>query len=177
MSFLEAQGPLGKIAVDENWVTITRMKSLKSVMTHGFDGEKKISMASITGVQFKSVGGIGKKLSKLSFGKSSGSELDQNGATGYIQLMVLGSQESKGGLLSAHNDENTVVFNQFAEDKFAEIRNYIEARIVERNKPTMSPVIAEVDVADQILKLSNLLKEGILTQTEFDTQKAKILSR
>lgn len=177
MSFLEAKGPQGNITVDENWVTITRTKTLKSFMNHGFDGEKKISMASITGVQFKSVGGFGKKLSKLSFGKASGSESDQNGATGYIQLLVLGSQESKGGLFSAQTDENTVIFNQFGEEKFAEVRNFIESRIIQRNQPTVSSAITEVDVADQILKLSNLLKEGILTQIEFDAQKAKLLSK
>ena len=68
-------------------------------------------------------------------------------------------------------------FNQFGEEKFAEVRNFIESRIIQRNQPTVSSAITEVDVADQILKLSNLLKEGILTQIEFDAQKAKLLSK
>ena len=98
-------------------------------------------------------------------------------ATGYIQFVVLGSQESKRGLGAAQTDENTVMFNNVGEPDFAKIRDFVEQRIIELRKPTSTVVTQEVDVADQILKLSKLLEQGILTKEEFDLQKSKLLNK
>ncbi|WP_454261267.1 SHOCT domain-containing protein [Pseudoxanthomonas mexicana] len=41
--------------------------------------------------------------------------------------------------------------------------------------PTASPPAAGDDVYDKLLKLDELRKRGILTETEFQTQKRKLL--
>lgn len=169
---LEAKGPNGEIAVDENWVTITR-RNFRAKLSHGFDGEKRIPISSITAVQFKSVGKFGSSLGRLN--KSADSNTIP--ATGYIQFVVLGSQESKGGLAAAHYDENTVTFNSVGESDFVRIRDFVEQRIIELRNPAPVVVAQEVDVADQILKLANLVAQGVLTQEEFEAQKSKLLSR
>jgi uncharacterized protein YaiI (UPF0178 family) len=87
----------------------------------------------------------------------------------------LGSQESKRGLASAQTDENTVMFNNIGEPEFAKIRDFVEKRILELKTPSTTVVTQEVDVADQILKLSNLVEQGILTKEEFESQKSKLL--
>jgi hypothetical protein len=170
MTRLEAKGPNGEISVDDDWVTISR-KNRRSKLTHGFDGEKRIPISSITAVQFKAVGKYGSVLGRLN--KSPDSAIGP--ATGYIQFAVLGSQESKRGLASAQTDENTVMFNNIGEPEFAKIRDFVEKRILELKTPSTTVVTQEVDVADQILKLSNLVEQGILTKEEFESQKSKLL--
>lgn len=172
MTKLEAKGPNGEITVDEDWVTISR-KNLRSKISHGFDGDKRIPISSITAVQFKSVGKYGSVLGR--FNKSPDSAIGP--ATGYIQFAVLGSQESKGGLLAAQYDENTIMFNNVGEPDFAKIRDFVESRIIELRNPSLKVVPQEIDIADQLLKLSKLVEQGILTQDEFDSQKAKLLNK
>jgi hypothetical protein len=169
---LEAKGPNGDLAVDDDWVTISR-SNRRSKLTHGFDGDKRIPISSITAVQFKAVGKYGNMLGKLN--KSPDSMVGP--ATGYIQFVVLGSQESKRGLNAAQYDENTVMFNNVGQPDFEKIRDFVEKRIVELRQAPSTTVVKEVDVADQLLKLSQLRDQGILTQDEFDAQKAKLLGR
>ena len=169
---IEAKGPNGEISVDNDWVTITR-KNLRSKLTHGYDGEKRIAISSITAVQFKAVGKYGSVMGR--FNKSPESAMGP--ATGFIQLVVLGSQESKRGLSAAQYDENTVMFNNVGEPDFEKVRDFIEKRIIELRQPASTTVVQEVDIADQLLKLSQLRDQGILTTEEFEMQKAKILNK
>jgi hypothetical protein len=129
-------------------------------------------MSSITAVQFKSVGGYGKFMGKLN--RSSTSAVGP--ATGYIQFVLLGSSESKGGLMAAQYDENTVMFNNVGEPEFEKIRDFVEQRIIALRDHGRTTVIQEADVADQILKLSQLRDQGILTEDEFQARKTKLLS-
>ena len=98
-------------------------------------------------------------------------------ATGFIQLVVLGSQESKRGLGAAQYDENTVMFNNVGQPDFEKVRDFIEKRIIELRQPASTTVVQEVDIADQLLKLSQLRDQGILTTEEFEIQKSKILNK
>ena len=172
MTRLEAKGPNGEITVDADWVTISR-KNFRSKMSHGFDGDKRIPMSSITAVQFKSVGKYGSVLGRLN--KSPESAIGP--ATGFIQFAVLGSQESKRGLLAAQYDENSIMFNNVGEPDFVKIRDFVESRIIELRSPNPTMVTQEIDIADQLLKLSKLIEQGILTQDEFESQKAKLLGK
>ncbi len=168
---LEAKGPNGELRVDNDWVTITR-KSNRAKFTHGFDGEKRIPMSSITGVQFKGVGRYGRMISKPS--RSVG--LGIASATGYIQFLVLGSGESKKGMNAAYYDENSVVFNHTGEPDFQAIREFVEKRIIEIQNARSAPVAVQMDIADQLKKLAELKVQGILTEDEFNAQKAKLLN-
>lgn len=84
----------------------------------------------------------------------------------------------KRGLNAAQFDENTVMFNNVGEPDFEKIRDFVEKRIVElKQRPAAVAVVQEIDVADQLLKLSQLRDQGILTHEEFEAQKAKVLGK
>jgi hypothetical protein len=53
------------------------------------------------------------------------------GVNGFLQFSLLGSNESKGGLLDAHSDENTITFSQAVEPNFKEIKRYVDSIIDE----------------------------------------------
>lgn len=137
------------VVLEDEKVTIKR-KGAVAFLQHGLKGEKTIMINSISGIQYKA-SGI---------------------AAGYLQFVLIGSQENKGGLHSALQDENTIGFFGKKYNKQAEeIKAYIEKRVLENNKITAQ----ESDKYDQLIKIKKLLDEGVLTQQEFDTEKNKIL--
>ena len=190
---MEAMGTTGKVNVDDVFVTIshegsTGLNKLTNRLSQGYKGEKKIAIAQISAVQFKSVGGVGKGLSSM-INKTPGlgalNKLSGNtaGATGYIEFVVIGSSESKGrallgGLNAMGSNENAVMFGPEQEEAFSQIREYIENKIRERytTQPTqVAAAVAAPDVATQINSLKQLLDSGVLTDDEFQKAKAKIL--
>ena len=97
-------------------------------------------------------------------------------AAGYLQFVVVGSQESKGGLQAALNDENTVGFFGKKYNKQAEeIKKYIENyNSTQNNSATFiqnvkSPI-------EQIKDLKELLDMRAITQEEFETKKKQLLN-
>jgi hypothetical protein len=190
---MEAMGTTGKVNVDDVFVTIshegsTGLNKLTNRLSQGYKGEKKIAIAQISAVQFKSVGGVGKGLSSM-INKTPGlgalNKLSGNtaGATGYIEFVVIGSSESKGrallgGLNAMGSNENAVMFGPDQEEAFSQIREYIENKIRERytTQPAQAAApVAAPDVATQINSLKQLLDSGVLTEDEFQKAKAKIL--
>jgi predicted Zn-dependent peptidase len=117
---------------------------------HGFKGEKMVPFRSITTVQFKEPGWM---------------------TAGYIQFGILGGIESSGGLAAAVNDENSVLFDKAELEAFKQLRQIVEAHCGAVAQPT----VAQSSVADELKKLAELLSQGVLTQAEFDAQKAKLL--
>lgn len=139
------------IILEDDKLTIKR-NGFMSLMSHGLKGEKTIIFNSITGIQYKA-SGI---------------------SAGYLQIIVMGSHESKGGLQDAMNDENTVGFIGKKYNKQAlEIKNFIEQYISNRDKAKYT--IKESDKYDQLAKIKKLLDDGILTQEEFEKEKNRIL--
>lgn len=80
------------------------------MLSHGLSGTKEIPIKNITAVQFKSA---------------------TNMMNGFLQFSLLGSNESKGGFLDAHSDENTITFSKATEANFLEIKRYIDSIIDE----------------------------------------------
>lgn len=141
------------IIIDGNYLTIKR-KGVLQAINQGLKGDKTINIRNITSVQVKKPGMT----------------------TGYIQFVLMGSHESKGGVMHAVSDENTVIFSNGSQYKHAlEIKEYIEKL---NNEPVTQTVIQQstISVADEIRKLKELLDEGLLTQEEFDEQKKRLLS-
>lgn len=141
------------VEIKDGYLTIRR-KGLTQILNQGLKGDKSININSITAVQVKKPGIT----------------------TGYLQFILMGSQESKGGVWSAISDENTVLIaNKKQYEKALEIKEYIEKY---NNKPKTQQVQEfNSSVADELKKLKELLDDGILTQEEFDEQKRKILSK
>ena len=78
---------------------------------------------------------------------------------------------------NAVKDENSVVFRKDVVDKFTAVRNAIETAISEREtSPTPAPAAAAPSsLADELKKFAELRDSGVLSEAEFEQQKAKLL--
>lgn len=138
------------IEVSEHSLTIRR-KGLISAATHGLKGDKTIPFKNITAVQLKKPG--------------------MN--NGYIQFSILGGNEGKGGYTEAISDENTVMFlSRKTYKQMVELKETIESYIYSGGNTNPS---SPVSTADEIIKLKQLLDDGIITNKEFDKKKKELL--
>ena len=144
------RGVNGQIEVYNDRVVIKRKGFLAKTTQGFFKGDKTFYINQLSGVQVK-----------------HGTVLTR----GYIQFVVAGSRESKGGLYSAVGDENTVMFAQKDNNFVDSMQQYIEKA---RSTPVQQ-VSTPVSMADEIKKFKQLLDDGVITQAEFDKQKAKLL--
>ena len=146
--FVEGYG--ADLEVFEDKLTIKR-KGVGSFFIHGIKGEKTLFFQNITAIQFK-------KASLLT--------------SGYMQLSLPGSNESKGGIFAAVKDENTFVFKgERANELMEEVKSYIEQKRMGINKKPSS----QISIADEIRKFKELLDDAVLTQEEFDKKKQELL--
>lgn len=141
-------------------VVITTKVTIGSLLTHNAtDGEKTIYYSDCIGVQFK----------KSQF------------AIGYLQLETASSNgNNKGSNFFAENSftfDETVISNE----KMIEVADYVKSRVDAVKKGTNMSSVANsnnnVSVADELLKLKQLLDMGVLSQEEFDEQKNKLLNK
>lgn len=114
-------------------------------MYHGFIGEKRIPYTSITAVQFKEAG---------------------SWLAGFIQFSIKGGSEWRG---QVNQDENALQFDKGSNETFRALRDFVEKQMAAgvTNKGG--------SLADELTKLAGLRDQGILTEEEFQDQKAKLL--
>ncbi|WP_214687149.1 SHOCT domain-containing protein [Exiguobacterium sp. s163] len=137
------------VTIENGFIKISRRGLMNRINNGG--GDKNIRINSLSGVQVKKPGLT----------------------TGYIQFIFSGSKDSTG-VMDAVKDENTVIFNKPEYDQALELRDYVEELM---NQPSTNQTAATtISIADELLKLKQLLDAGVLSQEEFDTQKAKLLS-
>jgi hypothetical protein len=145
----EYKGYNGIIVLGENTLTIKkgRWNFLLGDVTSR--GEKTIPFSSISAVQYKKPGMT----------------------AGYIQFSFSGGSESKGGIMDAVKDENSVIFHNTGDNaqKFLELKHYVESRMGKSVSATPS-------VLDELEKLALLKDKGILTQEEFEAKKKQLLT-
>lgn len=142
------------IKVTNNALSITR-KGVMSGLTHGLKGEKSIPLKNITAVQLKKPG----------FNN------------GYIQFGLLGGNESKGGILDAAQDENTIMFTRKYYPEMVELKEIIESYIFsETTNTTIVNAPVEKTSVEQVKELKELLDMDIITQEEFDRKKNELLN-
>ena len=140
-------------------VVITTKVTIGSLLTHNAtDGEKTIYYSDCIGVQFKQ--------SKF--------------AIGYLQLETASSNgNNKGSNFFAENSftfDTTVISNE----RMIEVADYVKFRVDAVKKGGSTPVStnnSNVSIADELLKLKQLLDMGVLSQEEFDEQKNKLLNQ
>ncbi len=155
-TFKSVQSGTANIIINDDKITIKR-SGLLSANAHGLTGEKTIRISQISAVQLK----------------------EAKTTIGYIQFVLIGSQESKGGLQEAMYDENTVCFDGGFDPKThnknaREIKDYIEKYLSEHDKGN-NVVIKKEDKYDQVAKLKQLLDDGAITKEEFEKEKKKIM--
>ncbi len=139
-------------------VVITTTVTLGSLLTHNStDGEKTIYYSDCIGVQFK----------------------QSQFAIGYLQLETASSNgNNKSSNFFAENSftfDTTVISNE----RMIEVVNYVKSRVDAVKKGGPAPATTNnnsISVADELLKLKQLLDMGVLTQEEFDKQKNKLLN-
>lgn len=140
-------------------VVITTKVTIGSLLTNNAtDGEKTIYYSDCIGVQFKQ--------SKF--------------AIGYLQLETASSNgNNKHSNFFAENSftfDTTVISNE----RMIEVADYVKSRVDAVKKGgTVSDSTNnnKVSVADELLKLKQLLDMGVLSQEEFDEQKYKLLNK
>lgn len=152
--FSSVQGGKCIAILEDDRITIKR-KGFLAFNNYGLKGEKVIFLRNISGIQLK----------------------EAKMTVGYLQFVIIGSQESKGGLQSAMKDENTIVFGGGFHDKEMNenakaIKKYIENYILNANYNVNA---STSDKYDKLAKIKKLLDDGILTQEEFESEKRKIL--
>ncbi len=147
---IEASGQGGQLAFDGQYVTITRNGFLARA-THG-RGDKKIPTAAISAVQWKPAGLT----------------------NGFIQLSIGGAdrQAAKGHrTMNAAKDENSVVFTKKQQPAFETLRAALEQAIAGQH----TPAAPAASVADELGKLAELHRQGVLSDQEFAAEKRRLL--
>jgi hypothetical protein len=121
-------------------------------------GEKRIPVSSIHAVQWKPAGAV---------------------MNGFISFIVAGGIEKQSAFghqtADAAHDENSVVFWKKQQPEFEELRAAVEAVIGQPQQQVVQQ--AGASVAEQIGQLAALHDQGILTDYEYNTKKAELLSR
>jgi Domain of unknown function (DUF4429) len=148
-----ARGHNGQVYFDGRFVTIGRKGFI--ARTRVGKGEKRIPVSQVTAVQWKPAGLV----------------------MGYIQFTVAGGVEIRSRFgrqgFDANHDENSVTFRGKSEQAFARVRAAIEQAMVAREGSAQS--VQPNNRFDDLAKLAELRKAGVLTFEEFEAQKAILL--
>ena len=135
------------IEVTKGAIKVTQ-KGLLNTITKGLVGAKTFSVKNLSGVQYKAPGMT----------------------TGYIQFVLIGSNETKSGVFGAVKDENTILFTKKEESLIRELKEFIEYSIENPNSQKK-----EESGFSDLHKLKELLDDGIITEEEFAVKKKQIL--
>ena len=149
-----AKGTNGTLVVKENTIEIIRSGINARLL--GLRGNKEILIKNITSIQFKKPGLL---------------------TNGFIQFAFSGSSESKGGVLDATKDENSVVFTKSELKNFERLKDIInEKRNNAHNfEAVPQPSQHQDDIYTQIEKLNGLKEKGIINNDEFEAKKKQLL--
>jgi hypothetical protein len=147
----KVKGVAGELEVFEDKLTITP-KGVLGFLNKGLKGTKTIPFHSITAIQHKKAGFT----------------------SGYLQFTMPGGNESRGGVLSAASDENTFMYSQKSDNALIEqIKEFIEGR-VNALRAGQGPR-SSGSVADELSKLADLHRQGILSVDEFAQAKKRLI--
>jgi hypothetical protein len=146
-----ADGSNGSVELFDDHIVIRR-KGFANVLTQGIQGDKSIPLSSITAVQFRPAGSV---------------------MAGLIQFTLLGGREFRGGMLEATKDENAVLFTKQQEPVFIELQKVVQGAI---SRGGNAPAVQQPSVADELVKLADLVEKGYLTRDEYDAKKQALLA-
>jgi hypothetical protein len=151
---IEAKGHNGQVSFDGVFVTITRSGFMARASVG--KGEKRIPLASVAAVQWKPAGAV---------------------TNGFIQFTVPGGNEKRSTFghqtRDAVSDENSVLFTRKQMPQFEAFRAEIDRAIAAGHAPA-APVAA-ASGADEVGRLAELHRAGVLSDAEFTAAKAKAL--
>ena len=99
----------------------------------------------------------------------------------YENIIYVESKEGdKMGAITIYIGDSIEQISQVPTDRVLVIADFIRNRMNDLKAPSAptpppAPVPAPTSVADELLKFSELLEKGVISQEEFDAQKAKLL--
>jgi Domain of unknown function (DUF4429)/Short C-terminal domain len=147
---LEAHGILGSVAFDGQWVTITKRGTGQTMK-----GARRLSVSQISSITFKPATAL---------------------YHGYIQFTVAGTPAAgvrESGLAAGRpprEDRDSLSFSKKKNSDFLRLQEAVESAIGSAGKG------ASLDVVDQLRRLADLRSDGVLTDSEFEVQKARLLN-
>lgn len=153
--FLFDGGVGDKLTVYEDRIII-KHKGVLNFMSMGIHGDKTIYLSDLTAIQYKAGGAL----------------------SGHLQFSLLGGNESRGGVLSAASDENTITFGADKNNEAQKIHEYLNNKLREIKANKNAPIIQAVpatSAADELKKFKELLDMGVISQEEFDAKKRQLL--
>ena len=145
----ELKGRNGQIELYDDYIVVKRKGFFAKVSYGWTKGEKTIYFHNISAVQVKKPGM----------------------AVGYIQFTLGGGNESTKGIMAAVKDENTITFD--GKEKY-EMACQIRDKIAQ-SKTNLNQNKQSYSVAEEILKYKKLLDDGLITPTEYEDLKRKII--
>jgi Short C-terminal domain/Domain of unknown function (DUF4429) len=149
---IEAKGANRRIEFDGQMITITE----RFIERHK---TKTISISSVTAVQWKPATLMG---------------------PGFIQFTISGGKELQSKITKqvqeAMNDENSVVFRRSQAAAFEQLRDAVHEAISKRAAGRSGSTPQPVGVAAELSQLAQLRDSGVLSDEEFQAQKAKLLN-
>ncbi len=126
---------------------------MANVYSGGGTGGKRINFADLTAIQFKEPAGV---------------------TVGFIQFVYPGSNEVRGSVMAALDDENSIPVSPQNLALARQIVEYVEKMRTQLRNPQPA-LVQQVSAADEIRKYKELLDMGVITQEEFDTKKRQLL--
>jgi tetratricopeptide (TPR) repeat protein len=156
---IAVEGGNGQIILTDKGIIIGREGGLGTKIVVGFTrGEKFLPYRNITGIQFKEPGRT----------------------VGYIQFTLPGGIESRGGVLDAVKDENTITFGANQLESFRKIRDIVEERQGLGTIPTPHIPTPQMpprsSIVDELTKLAALKRDGAINEEEYAQLKKDLLS-
>lgn len=152
---MEAKGAGQTVTLFPNKVVISGNKGLVGALVAGGTSQN-IRIKEITGIEYKKAGFV----------------------NGFIQFRTAASGNSKQGgmlaVLETSDDPNTVHFTKNNNDAFMELKNKVE-EIMDQMENNQGVSVQAPSSADELKKFSDLLKDGLITQDEFDKKKKELL--
>ena len=144
------------LEVYDTYLIINHMQVgfMSNAMNGGALGGKRIDFKNLTSVQFREPAGF---------------------TVGFIQFAYPGSVESKGGVSTMINDENSIPIQPAMVEQAREIVDFIQKKKDELSSPQANTIIQQASTADELKKFKELLDMGVITQEEFDAKKKQLL--
>ena len=153
-----AKGLNGQVTLLNDRVKIER-KGGMAFVTYGFRGTKEILISEISSVEYRNAGTI---------------------VSGYILFLYRGGRDVRSSVFgddSITNNENAVMFIPEAQPAFDTLREALNMRLNEYRQPQQVVVQAETSSLDELRKLGELKDSGVLTEEEFEREKARIFGK
>lgn len=119
-----------------------------SMLYYGFLGQKHVPVDNIKTVTWREPGAV---------------------LAGFLEFSILGETPPSPMASPNVQHQNRFIYDQRDIQRWRTLKQWIESRIAKRGNA------GSASVADELSKLADLLREGLLTREEFEAQKAKLL--